>query len=323
MSMKPTIESIYERLEQAQKETSVALSIEGRPNIVEMCGTSPPESFWKGRKDMDRFMDEGVWQTAGPGFQRLREWVEVHWGTEDEKQAPNGTVATGDDWGLQEETQLDSVTATRKLIVAARLYGREQVGSYAVEFAAHGMIEVHRVYLLKGPPIEAAKPLDEYCTLLPYSEVLRRIAAETDPTDFNIVWPEPHSDNVCALEGRYLERASPLGKEYGQYASPLLKDGPEQLAPLLGLVWESGFRVFGNWRGVHPAAVAALPYRHATAKGGAGSNRVVLALQEYGPPLKKRPLAVREIHALAAKHSELSEHDRRTLGPPHSPRSHP
>ena len=181
MSVGPTVESIVERLQQAQKETRVVvLTIEGSPNIVEMCGTSPPESFWKGRKDMDRFTDEGVWQTEGPGFQRLREWVEVHWDTEDEKEAPNGTVATGDDWGLQRESQLDSVTATRKLIAASKLYGPEQVGNYAAEFAAHGMIEVHWIYLLKGPLIEAAKPLDEYCTLLPYAEALRRIGAQTD-----------------------------------------------------------------------------------------------------------------------------------------------
>ena len=313
MSGGPTVESVYERLKQAQKETFVALTIEGRPNIVEMCGTSPPESFWKGRKDMDRFMDEGIWQTAGPGFQQLREWVEVHWNTEDEKEVPSGTVATGDDWGLQEETQLDSVTATRKLIVAAKLYGREQVGSYATEFAAHGMIEVRWIYLLKGPPIEAAKPLDEYCKLLPYAEALRRIGEQTDPTDLRTEWPEPHSDNVCALEGRYCERASVQGTEYGQYTSPFLKDGPEQLALLLGLVWGCGFQILGNWRGVHPAAVAALPYRSATVGSGAGSRHVTLPLQGYGPPIQRRPLALKELREFTAKYSELPASGRTRL----------
>ena len=291
MSVGPTVESIVERLQQARKETRVVvLTIEGSPNIVEMCGTSPPESFWKGRKDMDRFTDEGVWQTEGPGFQRLREWVEVHWGTEDEKLAPNGTVATGDDWGLQEETQLDSVAATRKLIAASKLYGPEQVGTYAAEFAAHGMIEVRKICLLKGPPIEAAKPLDEYCTLLPYAEALRRIGAQTDPTDLRTEWPEPHSDNVCALEGRYFERASVRGTEYGQYTSPFLKDGPEQLALLLGLVWGCGFQILGNWLGVHPAAVAALPYRHAAAQSGAFSRHVTLSHSKVtARPSKKDP----------------------------------
>ena len=100
------------------------------------------------------------------------------------------------------------------------------------------------------------KPLDEYCSLLPYSEALRRIDAETDPTDRNIVWPEPPSENICALEARYFELAGPPEAKLGQYTSPLLKDGSEQLALLLGLVWGTGFRVFGNWRGVHPAAVS-------------------------------------------------------------------
>ena len=76
MSMYPTIESIYDRLKQAQKETCVVLAIEGNPKLVEMEGTHPPESCRKGRQDMDRFIDAGTWQTAGPGFQQLREWVE-------------------------------------------------------------------------------------------------------------------------------------------------------------------------------------------------------------------------------------------------------
>ena len=226
---------------------------------------------------------------------------------------PSGTVATGDDWGLQEETQLDSVTATRKLIVAAQLYGREQVGSYATEFAAHGMIEVRWIYLLKGPPIEAAKPLDEYCKLLPYAEALRRIGEQTDPTDLRTEWPEPHSDNVCALEGRYCERASVQGTEYGQYTSPFLKDGPEQLALLLGLVWGCGFQILGNWRGAHPAAVAALPYRSATVGSGAGSRHVTLPLQGYGPPIQRRPLALKELREFTAKYSELPASGRTRL----------
>ena len=311
--MEPTVESIYERLKQAQQETLVVLTIEGRPYNVEMDETSHPESFWQGRRDMDRFMDVGTWQTEGIGFQQLREWVEVHWSTEGEKQVPIGTVATGEDWALQRENQLDSVAATRKLITAAKFYGPEKVGDYAVEFAAHGMIEVRRVYLLKGPPIEATHSLDEYCTLLPYRDALRGIDAETDPTDFDIVWPEAHSGNVCALDGRYFESARPQGNEHSQYTSPFLKDGPEQLALLLGLVWGSGFRVFGNWRGVHPAAIAALPYRHATVRSGAGSVHVTLPLQGYGPPVYRRPLAVLELHELAAKFSELPECTRSRL----------
>ena len=315
MSIHPTAESICERLKQAQKETLVILTIEGRPNIVEMNETSPPESCWEGMRSMDRYMDNGTWQTKGPGFRRLQEWVEVHWSPEDEKQAPIGTVATGEGWGRQGEVQLDSASATRKLIAAAKLYGPEQIGKHAAEFAAHGMIEVSRIYLLKGPPIGAAMPLDEYCSLLPYCEAWRRVDAELDLGDSIIAWPEPPADNVCAFEGRYFEHGGLQTDEHGQYTSPLLKDGPEQLALLLGLVWGNGFRVFGRCHGVPATAVAALPYRRTTWERGAGSGRVTLALQGYGPRLQKRPLAVTELHDLATKYWELPVQVRRRLGP--------
>ena len=310
--MNSTIDSIYERLELAQKETRVVLTVEGKPNVIEMDVTSPPVSRWEGRREMDRFLDEGTWQATGPGFQQLREWVEVHWNEEDEKLAPNGTVSTGDDWGVQIEKQLDSVTGTRKLIAAAKLYGLEQVGKFAAEFAAHGMIETHRIFLLKGPPMEAAKPLDKYCMLLPYKEALRRIEAETDPTDSRIVWPECDSTNICALEVRYFECAKPQGNEHRQYTSPLLRGGPEQLALLLGLVWGTGFLVFGNQQ-YTPSAVAALPYRYAAQLGGSGIRRVVLALKGFGAPFQGRPLAVNELHDLSTTYWELTEQVRSRL----------
>ena len=160
------IKDIVECLKQAQEESRIVLTINGIPNIEEMGECDPPESIWKGRRAMDRFLDEGTWQTEGPGFKQLREWVEFHWNPKDDKEGPNGAVATGDDWGIRRENQLDSVTATKKLIVAAKLYGREQVSKCAADFASHGMIEVRRICLLKGPPIEATKPLDDFCSLL-------------------------------------------------------------------------------------------------------------------------------------------------------------
>lgn len=310
--MNPTVESIRRRLEQAQKETRVVLTVDGRPNIVEMDVTSPPASRWEGRLDMDRFVDTGTWQTTGPGFKQLREWVEVHWNMEDEKLAPSGIVSIGDDWGAHSEIQLDSVTATRRLIAAARLYGSEQVAKYAAEFAAHGMIEIRGTYLLKGPPIEAAIPLDEYCTLLPYGEELRRIGSDADPTSSSVRWPESDSENVCVLESRYYERANPQGGRCEQYTSPLMREGPELLALLLGLVWGTGFREFGSWRDV-PAAVAALPYRNAALPRGSGSRWVDLALKGYGPSLQRRPLAVDELHDLATKFSELPKQTQNRL----------
>ena len=311
MTMSAT--SIHERLKQAQEQTHVVLTIDGRPSIEEMSATSPPETCWAGRQTADRFLDEGVWKTDGPGFERLQDWVEVHWDPDDEKQAPSGTVATVDRWGRPFETQLDAVTATRKLIAAAKLYGRERVGKCAAAFATHGTIETHLIYLLKGPPIGAAKALDDHCTLLPYGEALRKIEAESDPGDTRIVWPEPHADNVCGLECKYFERIGTREDEYQRYASPLLTAGPEPLTLLLGLVWGCGFRVFGNWHGVPAAAVAALPYRHTTVGRGTGSRLATLTIPGYGPPVRKRPLAVAELHDLVTKYWDLPEQARRRL----------
>ena len=236
MITSPSVESVSDRLKQAQKETQVILKIEERHNIIDMSTTSLPENRLAGMNSMDRYLDEGVWRTTGPGFQRLVEWVKVHWNPADNKQAPSGTVAVGDGLGGQGDSQLDAETASKKLIAAAKLYGSEQVGKYAVEFAAHGMVEVDWIYLLKGPPIKAAKPLDDYCTLLPYGEALRKIKAESFPGDVYSVWPEPHANNVCALEGRYFERDSLEVDECRRHTSPLLRNGPEQLALLLALV---------------------------------------------------------------------------------------
>lgn len=303
--MHPDLESIHERLNQAQQETRVVLTVGGRPSIHEMHESSPPDSCWEGRRSMDRYLDDGVWQTEGPGFQRLLEWVEVHWNPERERQPPSGAVVTGENWGRDGEVQLDAATAVRRLIAAARLYGRGEVGKYAAEFAAHGLLEVNRIYLLKGPAIEAARRLDEYCALLPYREARRKLDAESDPGDSPIVWPEPGAENVCALDCRYFERGSLQGAEFEQYASPLLRDGPERLALLLGLVWGTGFRVFGGSHGVPVAAGAALPYRHAAVGRGSGIGTVPLALKGYGPRIGTRPLPVTELHELSARFRAL------------------
>ena len=312
MNKSPIIESICELLKQAQEQTEAVLKIDGRPGIVEMHDPSPPKTCREGRLDMDRYLDEATWRTNGTGYQRLKEWVEAHWYTEKDERVPSGTFVTGDDWPVQPEIQLDTATATRKLIAAAKLYGADRVGTCAGGFAAHGMIEVHWFYLLKGPPIEAVKPLDDHCTLLPYAEALRRIEAETDPGDNSMEWPEPHSDDVCALHARYCERASPRAGDCRRYASPLLRDGPEPLAHLLGLVWGCGFRVFGNWHGVPAAVAATLPYR-LTRGPGTARWPVALATKGFGPPPRKRPLAVAELHNLATSYSELTEQNRSRL----------
>ena len=316
MSMRPTIESICERLEQAQKETHVALTLDGRPNIVEMNELRRPESRRDGGRNIDRYMDEGTWQTEGPGFQRLREWVEVHWNPEDEKGPPNGTVAIGQRWGSPDYERLDTESATRKLIAAANLYGPEQVGGHAAEFAAHGMVEIRRVYLLKGPAVEAVKPLDQHCLLLPFQEARRTIAREWDLRDVGIELPEPTAGDVCALEGRYFDRGSYWGGKCEQYASPLLKGGPEQLALLLGLVWGCGFRLFGGWHCTPASVAATLPYRQVIWASSAAGETVTLTFQGNEAPPWMRPLPVEELRDLTANFLDLPEESRRRLKPP-------
>lgn len=272
-----------------------------------------PESCWAGRSSTDQFLSPASnWKTAGPGFRHLQEWVEVHWNQEEAKPPPCGTVPVRECWG-HGESQLDAATATRKLITAGHLYGTKQAARIAAEFAKHGMIEVHHIYLLRGPPMSEPKPLDEYCTLLPYGEALQRIDAETDQGDLMSAWPEPDADNVCALKAKYFKHGGVHCEANAQYTSPLLRDGPEQLALLLGLVWGSGSRVFGNWTAVPSAAAAALPFRHAVWGRGSGSRSVALTLPGYGPRLRNRPLAVKELLDLAIRYSESSEQTRHRL----------
>ena len=306
----PTIASIHERLKQAQKDTLVILPTHGASEIVAMNDVVPPKSRWIGEQTLDRYIDHGSWRTSGTGFQRLQDWVDVHWNPENEKQAPCGTVSIDKCLSLQAETQIDSVSAARKLIVAAKFYGPEQVTKHAIEFATHGMIETKMTYLMKGPPIMKAKPFDEYCSLLPYRDARQKIDAETDSEDLGIKLPVS-GNNVCALEGRYFGHCGAPGGPHKQYTSPLLKDGPEQLACLLGIVWGNGWRVFGSWYSVLTSAAAALPYRHLARRRGAYTTRVALELE--GPQFKMRPLAVTELRDLAAKYSNLPERSRHKL----------
>ena len=136
--------------------------------------------------------------STGTDFLQLVEWADVHWNPDTERPPPNGTVPAADDWLVQQEVQLDAVTAARNLISAAKVYGPERIGRHAGEFAAHGMIEVHWFWLLKGPTIEVAKPLDDYCTLLPYAEALQRIEAESESGDMPTEWPKPDADGSVA-----------------------------------------------------------------------------------------------------------------------------
>ena len=121
MGVPPTIKSICAKLKQAQKEILVVQMINGRPNLVRMNEIETPVNRREGMGKMDHYLDKCEWQTTGPGFRRLQDWVEAHWNPKDKKRAPNDTVSAGIGWMQQGEIQLDSTSATKKLISAAKL----------------------------------------------------------------------------------------------------------------------------------------------------------------------------------------------------------
>ena len=95
-------DAITERLKQAQEETKVLLTINGRPNIIEMSEIQSPESCLQARISMDRYLTEGIWKSTSAGFQQIQKWVELHWNPEDRKRALPllgrvRPVKTGDD----------------------------------------------------------------------------------------------------------------------------------------------------------------------------------------------------------------------------------
>jgi hypothetical protein len=252
---------------------------------------------------LNRWMNDGTWQTSGSSFRCLQDWIASNWKYEAERPAPARTVAIPRRWWQRVEFELDPEAAARKLLAAAALYGPDRVGGYAGDFAKHGMIEVHSVYLLKGAPIQEVKPLDEYCTLLPYREALRRMDSFMPFADPR--WPPPHADNICALECRGFQRRSLHEANKAAYTSPLLREGPEHLALLLGLTWGAAFRVFGSCHGVPAPVAATLPSRNTRICGSWGDQPVELALQGYGPDPQRRPLATLELHDLATKFTTL------------------
>ena len=308
-------QSIEKRLRRAQEELFVALKVRDNTVILPMNEPPPLDRPWDATTTIRRLVIDGDWQTAAPAFRDIQEWVAACWNAERAAEAPVRTVITGDRFGQRSETQLDATTAARKLIVAAALYGSEAVAKYAAEFASHGMIELRSIYLLKGPSIGEAKRLDDYCSLLPYREALRRSNAHPTlpPTKIDR-WPPDSTDNVCALESRSFERRTPHGTENELYTSPLLRYGLETLALVLGLVWGTGLRVFGSSHAVPAPAAAALPFLHAAFSGGLlATQRIDLALHGFGPNSKQRPLATAELVQLMDAYAGLSDQSRRVL----------
>ena len=268
------------------------------------------------QKSRDMAENEQEWLTAVPSLQKLCDWIVIHWDTERQTQPPAGTVPSEDKWGSPGEAQIEPVTAACKLLLAADMYGAETVGKYAVEFSAHGMIEVRTFFLLKGLSVSNAKPLDDYCTMTPYREALEKVKAaatagymEKDP-----YWPPDSAEGICALEIRSFEHRGIAPNEFERRESRLMQCGPDTLALILGLVWGSGLRIFGNWRDVAEPVAATLPFFRTTLQGGTGIGPVLLMPPGPRPySMSRRPLNDAELIELMGKYVALSEPTQRVL----------
>lgn len=235
----------------------------------------------------------------------LREPTEVH--------PPEGTVAFGGGSNYRPKRITNAVVATRKLILAAAYYGADEVGKLVPAFLSHGLIQAHQVYLLKGFAIESRIALDDYCTLMPYHEMMHYLKRNSTGTLFD-KWPDEDA-NVCVLrdtrfEDRFVAPPEEVGTVYG---SPLLKHGADHLALLLSLAWGYAFNRFMSQDRVSPAVNAPLPFDDLQDMSGGMVRRTELLVIGFGTQDRKRPLPVSELSDLAAAYLRRSEPTQRAL----------
>lgn len=253
--------------------------------------------------------------TKMPAFLEVQNWVEVNWNPDRTTQPPAATVTIENRWGQSGDTQLDALTATCKLLLAARSHGTEKVAKCAMEFAAHGMNEVRTFYLLKGKALSNEKSLDDYCTLLPYKEALQKanVVPAMQLSAVNPGWPPESAECVCVLETTSFERRGLGNDGFERRESRLLQCGPETLALILGLVWGTGFRVFGNWYDVEESVAATLPFFSHTASIGSGVWPILINLPDFMRKSTERPLNREELADLIAKFARLPKKTQRVF----------
>ena len=309
MKRAPSLDSIKVRLRRALPQF-LAL-----PGISEQVGAVPLSSVQLERSVKNVLKIGNEWLAAVPSFQDVQHWVEVHWDTERKTRPPAATVSVDDEWVQHGEVQLDDLTATCKLLLTAAGYGAETVARCALQFAAHGMIEVCSFYLMKGMPVLNARLLDDYCTLLPYPEALQKVKAASSEQSLveNLGWPPESADNVCVLEANSFERRGLVAGEFERRESRLLQGGPGTLELILGLVWGTGFRVFGGWNGVAEPVAATLPFFRTTASEGRWSAQALLTLPGFRRSSTKRPLNEAELVELIGKYVSLPKKTKRVL----------
>ena len=309
MKHAPSLDSIKERLDRALPKFLVL------PGVSEGIVDVPLSRVHLARSVKNILEKRNEWLATVPAFEDVQEWVAIHWDPERQTQPPAATVATSDKWGHAGEIQLDSPTATCKLILAAAGHGTETVAKCAMEFAGHGMIEVRSFYLLKGLPVLNARSLEDYCNLLPYPEALQKMteASSEDLLAEGRSWPPESADNVCVLEARSFEHRRLNTNYVDRRVGQLLQCGTETLVLILGLTWGTGFRVFGGWSGVAEPVAATLPFFGAAASEGSCSRQALLTLSGFGRPSSNRPLNDAEVLELIGKYATLPERTRRVL----------
>ncbi|MDE3260109.1 MAG: HEPN domain-containing protein [Gemmatimonadota bacterium] len=323
MKHAPGLDSIENRLRHA-------LAQFGTPPGGSVPITGIPLSSWQLKEAVKNMLEgKNVWLAAVPAFQDVQNWVQVHWNTERETQPPAGTVSDGEEWGHNGDVQLDTPTATCKLLLAAAWHGVEAVAKYAIEFAAHGMIEVRSFYLLKGASLSSAEPLDEYCTLLPYQKALQKIDADPSQrrTDFSPGWPTDPVGDVCALQVRSFERRGIDANDFERHVSTLLQHVPTmarfyhgspilRLVDILGLVWGKGLHIFGNAHFTPESVVATLPFFHTQPGGGKGTSQVQFLILSPTPHQRRlidRPINTAELAELIDGYAVLPEQTQHVL----------
>lgn len=311
MNHMPSLDSIEEQLSHALRQFMAVPEID-RQVISVPLSSGPLERAVKNMLER-----KNEWLTIVPALQDVQKWVEVHWNTERQTQRPAGTVSTRNEGEKQGEVQLDTLTATCKLFLAAARHGAKSVAKYAMEFSAYGMIEIRSFYLLKGISVSNTKSLDNYCTLLPYRKALQKVNA--DPSmrrlaEELLYWPPESADNVCMLEARSFERrdSSPDG-QIERCVSRLLQCGRETLALILGLVWGTGFRVFGQLQSIAEPVAAALPFFYTSLARGGNIQQTLLTLPGSNQPSMARPLNDEELVKLIDKYAGLPGQTQRVL----------
>ncbi len=103
------------------------------------------------------------------------------------------------------------------------------------------------------------------------------------------------------------------GGEYERRISPLLECGPDMLVLILGLVWGTGFRVFGSCHGVPGPVAATLPFWRADVSKGWGSKPALVILSGISRNTTQRPLNNEELRDLIGNYAALNTQTQRVL----------